>query len=131
MVFGTFDLLHDGHKYFLQKAKEYGDKLVVVVARDTNVKKIKGCLPKHDELQRLHTLQGLEFVDTVVLGDETDFFKPIEIYNPDILCFGYDQNTYNAVYELKKRKISLETVTLPAYKPEKYKSSLLRKKKQQ
>ncbi len=128
MVFGTFDLLHEGHKYFLQKAKEYGNRLVVIVARDVNVKKIKGFLPKHDELQRLQTVQKLDVVDEVHLGDEIDFFKPVELYQPNIICFGYDQNTHNAEFELKKRGLKIQTAVIDAYMPEKYKSSLLRKK---
>ncbi len=126
MVFGTFDILHEGHEYFLNKAKEHGDTLIVVVARDINVKKIKGSLPKHDELQRLHAVQNLSFVDEAHLGNETDFFKPIELHSPDIICFGYDQNTHNAAAELKKRGIKINTVIIDSFKPEKYKSSLLR-----
>lgn len=128
MVFGTFDVLHEGHKYFLQKAKQQGDNLIVIIARDSNVKKIKKILPKHDELQRLHAVQKLPFVDEAHLGDETDFFKPIETYKPDVICFGYDQNMCNAEFELKKRGIQAKTIVLPAYQPEIYKSSLLRKK---
>lgn len=126
MVFGTFDVLHKGHTYFLQKAKEYGDRLIVIVARDVNVKKIKGIMPKHNELQRLHAIQALSFVDEAHLGDEIDFFKPIEFYFPDIICFGYDQNTHHAVFELKKRGLKIHTAVIDAYMPEKYKSSLLR-----
>ena len=44
MVFGTFDYLHEGHKDFFRQAKQYGDELVVVVARDETVKQIKGKL---------------------------------------------------------------------------------------
>jgi cytidyltransferase-like protein len=45
MVFGTFDGIHDGHRYFLNEAKKFGDKLVVAVAKDTTVKTLKGlCL---------------------------------------------------------------------------------------
>jgi glycerol-3-phosphate cytidylyltransferase-like family protein len=91
-----------------------------------NVKKIKGILPKHDELQRLHAIQALSFVDEVHLGDEIDFFKPVELYFPDIICFGYDQNTHHAVFEFKKRGLKIHTAVIDAYMPEKYKSSLLR-----
>ena len=41
MVFGTFDGLHEGHLDFFRQAREYGDYLIVAVARDVNVKKIK------------------------------------------------------------------------------------------
>ena len=41
MLFGTFDGLHEGHFDLFRQAKKYGDYLVVVVARDVNVKKIK------------------------------------------------------------------------------------------
>ncbi|HEY4500387.1 MAG TPA: adenylyltransferase/cytidyltransferase family protein, partial [Candidatus Paceibacterota bacterium] len=42
MVFGTFDILHPGHLYFLRAAKKLGDYLIVSLARDVNVRKIKG-----------------------------------------------------------------------------------------
>ena len=42
MAFGTFDVLHPGHHFYLEQARKLGDNLVVVVARDANVKKLKG-----------------------------------------------------------------------------------------
>ena len=39
IVFGTFDILHQGHLDFFRQAKQYGDYLIVAVAHDENVKK--------------------------------------------------------------------------------------------
>lgn len=41
MAFGTFDVFHPGHEYYLTQAKKYGDILIVVVARDKTVEKVK------------------------------------------------------------------------------------------
>ena len=38
ICFGTFDILHLGHVNFFKQAKSLGDELVVVIARDVNVK---------------------------------------------------------------------------------------------
>lgn len=127
MVFGTFDLLHEGHRYFLQEAKKYGNFLIVVIARDSSVRKMKGVDPHQNELQRLEQVKKIFAVDKVVLGNEDDFYKVIEEYQPHILCFGYDQNKLNVESELKKRKIRAELYTLSAFAPEKYKSTLIRK----
>ena len=128
MVFGTFDLLHDGHIHLFREAKKYGDYLIVVIARDSSVKKIKGIEPHQNELLRLEKVRNVAFVDNVVLGHEDDFYKVIEENKPEVLCFGYDQNKMNVEEELKKRRIKAEIVTLEAFAPETFKSSLMRKK---
>ncbi|MHA1679090.1 MAG: adenylyltransferase/cytidyltransferase family protein, partial [Promethearchaeota archaeon] len=56
LCFGTFDILHPGHVSFLKQARKYGNYLVVVVARDENVKKIKGKYPLDNELKRIENL---------------------------------------------------------------------------
>ncbi len=61
MTFGTFDLLHKGHVYFLKQASKYG-KLVVVVARDKNVLKVKGKKPINSERKRLQNIKKIKFV---------------------------------------------------------------------
>ena len=45
MIFGTFDKFHPGHINFLKQSEQYGDYLIVVVARDITVKKLKGKMP--------------------------------------------------------------------------------------
>ena len=96
---GTFDLLHPGHVLYLEKSRELGDELVVIVARDINVKhKPKPIIP---ESQRLKVVQSLKAVDRAVLGEEIDIFRLIESIQPDIITLGYDQHFDPAVLEAK------------------------------
>ena len=125
MVFGTFDLLHEGHKFFFQEAKKLGEELIVVVATDKNVKKFKGREAAHDELERL---KNVKKVNNAILGDEEDIYKVIENEKPDIIALGYDQNEQNLYEELKKRKLKINIVKLGAFEEDKYKTSILREK---
>lgn len=126
MVFGTFAVLHPGHLYFFKKAKEHGKKLIVVVARDATVRKIKGFLPKLDERARREMVGAIKFVDEAVLGDKFDWYKLILKYKPDVICLGYDQGTpKNFREELRKRGVAAKIFRLKSYKPKRYKSSKL------
>ena len=62
LVFGTFDGIHKGHLSFLNQAKEHGDYLTVVVAKDSNVKKLKGHKPLNNEKQRKAKIKKAGFV---------------------------------------------------------------------
>jgi len=87
---GTFDLLHPGHVLYLERSKILGDELVVIVARDVNVRhKPKPVLP---EEQRQRMIQSLKAVDRAILGEESDIFRTIEQLNPDIITLGFDQH---------------------------------------
>ncbi|MFA5413806.1 MAG: adenylyltransferase/cytidyltransferase family protein [Patescibacteria group bacterium] len=124
MVFGTFAILHPGHLYFFREARKYGDKLIVVIARDATVKKIKGFLPKIDERARQEMVSAIKFVDKAVLGDKIDWYKIILKYKPDAICLGYDQvSPKNFKEELWRRGVSAKIFRLKSYKPKKYKSS--------
>lgn len=124
MVFGTFAILHPGHLYFFCKAKECGDKLIVVVARDVNVQKIKRFLPKLDEQARREMVGAIKFVDEAVLGDKVDWYKIILKYKPDVICLGYDQVApKNFAAELRRRGVEATIFRLKSYKSKKYKSS--------
>ena len=70
MAFGTFDVLHPGHIAYLEQAKRMGDRLVVVVARDSSVAIIKGRRPIFGEKERLEIVSSLRVVDKAVLGAE-------------------------------------------------------------
>ena len=97
MCFGTFDGVHKGHKYYLSKAKELGDFLVVVVALDETVRQTKNREPHYPADERAAQLQQLGFVDKVVIGNPGDKLKVVDDEKPDAICLGYDQTffTYN------------------------------------
>jgi len=78
MVFGTFDIIHGGHIHMFKQAREYGEKLIVVVARDVNVEKIKGIGSLHTEEERQEFLKHIDLIDQVILGDDTDPYKCIK-----------------------------------------------------
>ena len=46
VIFGVFDIVHDGHLAFIREAKSHGDILIAIVARDNIVFNIKNKLPK-------------------------------------------------------------------------------------
>jgi len=129
LVFGTFDGLHEGHKDFFRQAKEYGDFLVVVVGRDSTIVKTKGRPPKFNEEERLKAVQESGLVDEARLGNENmSPYIVIKEISPDIICLGYDQTHFTDKLAVELPKIGLTKVKvkrLKAYKPEKYKSSLL------
>lgn len=130
MVFGTFDIFHEGHKDFFRQAKEFGDYLIVVVARDKNVLRIKGRLPENNEQARQKQIIESKLADIVVWGDLSDQYKVIKEYKPDMICLGYDQKVSEEELKEKLVEFSLQKtqiVRLNPFHPEMYKSSKLRK----
>ena len=109
---GTFEILHPGHLTYLKKAKELGDELIVIVARDSNIKhKRKPIIP---EKQRLEMVKALKMVDKAVLGSEMDIFAPLKDIKPDIIALGHDQH-FDAdalVRQLRLRGMMAEVVRI-------------------
>ena len=109
---GTFDIIHPGHITFLREAKKLGDELVVIVAREKNVRhKPKPVVP---EEQRRKVVEAIKYVDKAILGDREDIFKPIMELKPDVIVLGHDQH-FNGKWleeELKKRGLSCEVVRI-------------------
>ena len=130
LAFGSFDVIHPGHMFFLREAKKMGDKLVVVVAKDSTIREIKSFEPKYKEHERLEHVRDIPYVDKAVLGYEGDKYKIVEEFNPDIIVLGYDQDSYSEKLpeELKKRKLKAQIQRLGSFKPHIYKSSILKDK---
>jgi FAD synthetase len=130
LVFGTFDLLHAGHIHFFTQAKKLADHLTVVIATDQNVTRVKGRPPENGEQERLTEVAEVPVVDKVLLGrEDMNFVQTIREEKPDLIGLGYDQ-TYT-IPEIKQllsdNDLSfIEVHRLKAFKPEKYKSSLMR-----
>lgn len=123
MGFGTFDGLHPGHFFFIEQLKGLGDKLILVVARDVNVKKLKGKGAKWKEEERLQALQGVKGVTQAILGNEEDFYQCIRDHTPNVIGLGYDQKAN--IERIQKEFPEVKLVRLKAFEPGKYKSSLL------
>ncbi len=129
MCAGTFDIIHPGHLYYLSEAKKFGDKLVVVVARDDTSQAFKGKKPAHTEKERLEAVRSLNVVDQAVLGHKGNIFDIIEEIKPDVICLGYDQKVQKQQLddELQKRGMKAEVIRIRSFRPHVYKSSKLRK----
>lgn len=128
MAFGTFDLLHAGHENFFEQTKKLGNYIIVVIARDETVEKIKGNRPFHNENGRAKNLKNKGWADKIVPGDLKDKYKMIKKFRPDVIALGYDQFAFT--YRLEKfiidEKMNTRVQRLEAYQPEIYKSSLIR-----
>ncbi len=127
LIFGTFDLLHPGHLNFLNQAKKIATQLYVVIARDVNVKKIKGKHPTQNESTRLKNLQSLSLYPILGSTHLSNRYKVINKIKPDIIALGYDQkvNLNELKDKLKKYKLKTTLQRLKPYQPNKYKPSKL------
>lgn len=117
MATGAFDILHMGHIYYLKEAKKLGDELVVIVACDSTIRKLKH-EPVTSEKMRLLLIKELKIVDEAYLGQKDDIYKIVEEIKPDIIALGYDQIHDEKIIRknLKKRNINVKIVRLPKYK---------------
>jgi cytidyltransferase-like protein len=136
VVAGTFDGLHAGHLHLFsfarrkaatleKKLKRKGVKLQVIIARDSNVLRIKGSRPLHDETERAGLVSSLRQVDGVVLGHPTNFMESLKKIKPDMVVLGYDQAPGMEQRLLESGYKTFARAT--AYKGHKLKSSKLKK----
>jgi FAD synthetase len=115
---GVFDLLHLGHVQFLEEAKKAGGenaKLVVIIARDSTVEKMKGRKPIMSEDQRCTLVESLKVVDEAVLGYENlDIGEVIGKIKPNVIALGYDQVEMETAVQtyITNHKLSVEVVRI-------------------
>lgn len=95
---GCFDILHPGHVDYLQRARELGDRLLVLVNSDASVQRLKGSERPINALpQRMLMLAALECVDWVVSFEEDTPRDVIGRVLPDILVKGGDYAAVEAI----------------------------------
>ena len=68
---GYFNPIHSGHLDYLEKAKELGDYLIVIVNSDNQVD-LKGSDPFMNELERLRIIKALRCVDRAIISIDED-----------------------------------------------------------
>jgi rfaE bifunctional protein nucleotidyltransferase chain/domain len=68
---GCFDILHVGHLDILKKAKALGDKLIICLSNDEQIRKLKGeGRPVNNYEDRINLFKVIPYVDYIVLYDE-------------------------------------------------------------
>ncbi|MCR5176522.1 MAG: D-glycero-beta-D-manno-heptose 1-phosphate adenylyltransferase [Anaerovibrio sp.] len=88
---GCFDILHAGHVRYLNKARSFGDCLVLGLNSDASVRSIKGpSRPINNELDRAEVVGALGCVDYVVIFDEPTAEALITKVHPDVYVKGGD-----------------------------------------
>ena len=88
---GCFDVIHTGHVSLLERAKAFGDFLVIGLNSDSSVTRLKGPeRPVNNEDDRAHVLGAIGAVGAIVIFDEDTPIKLLEAIKPDVLCKGAD-----------------------------------------
>tara|TARA_B100000902_G_scaffold182380_1_gene175155 strand:+ start:286 stop:681 length:396 start_codon:yes stop_codon:yes gene_type:complete len=91
ITFGTFDVFHIGHVSILERAKSYGDYLVVGVSSDDLNFSKKGRKPIYNEKDRKKIIQSLSCVDEVFSETSLELKRQyINDFNAEILIMGDD-----------------------------------------
>ncbi|MBI4088324.1 adenylyltransferase/cytidyltransferase family protein [Candidatus Kaiserbacteria bacterium] len=129
MVFGTFDMIHEGHESLFKQARALGAEphLIVSVARDKNVARIKGAARRGEEDRRA-LVEAHALVDEAILGDKEGYISHIIAARPDIIALGYDQEgeyVERLEADLRAAGSSITVVRLRPFRPETYKTSKL------
>ncbi|MCX5856128.1 MAG: adenylyltransferase/cytidyltransferase family protein, partial [Deltaproteobacteria bacterium] len=88
---GCFDILHVGHKRFLQEARHLGDTLILCLNTDDSVHRIKGTgRPIMNQEDRAELILALGFVDYIVFLEEDTASGIITETKPHVYLKGAD-----------------------------------------
>jgi len=113
---GVFDLLHPGHIHFLRAARELGDELVVIVANDATVRRMKR-EPIVSAAVRAEMVASLKPVDQAIVGREGNMLDiVVEEIKPHIIALGHDQDMFEPKAleaKLAERGHVVQVVRLP------------------
>lgn len=129
LVFGTFDGIHDGHKYFLNEAKKLGE-LFVSVASDESIMVRKLKQPTKKSNERKKVVQSLNIAKAVSIGDrKLGTWLEIKKIKPDIIALGYDQTDLEKAIKKDKKLIGIpfELRKIKSFKPNEMHSSIINK----
>lgn len=131
LTFGSFDVVHAGHQYYLWESRKYGNSLSTIVASDENIQKIKWKAPLLSLEKRVQAVEELWFSDQVIPGSKSNPMKWIEQLKPDIICLWYDQRwpfVEKLEWEIKNVGLTTQIIRIAAFHPETFKSSIIKKK---
>lgn len=93
---GCFDILHRGHVTYLNRAKEFGDILIIGLNSDASVARLKGPnRPINSIEDRGQILAALSCVDHIIPFDADTPHDLIRVIQPDVFVKGGDYEHKN------------------------------------
>lgn len=103
---GVYDLIHEGHGRYLERAKAQGDILIVGVDTDELTRRRKGDnRPVVPEAERLHMLSFLRSVDIITLrtleASEADIDYLHKALRPDVFVMSTSTKDFPAEKKLE------------------------------
>ena len=105
---GCFDILHIGHVKYLEKAKNFGDILILGLNSDDSTHRLKGKnRPINSQDERAYILASLEVVDYVVIFNEDTPLDLIKLIKPDVLVKGGDYEDKEVVGQNIAKELQL------------------------
>ena len=91
ITFGTFDVFHVGHLRVIERARAFGDRLVVGVSADALNLRKKDRLPVFSQAERLEIVAALRAVDEVFVEESLELKRDyIRQYDAEVLVMGDD-----------------------------------------
>jgi|SaaInlStandDraft_6_1057023.scaffolds.fasta_scaffold185833_2 cytidyltransferase-like protein len=129
VVFGAFDLLHEGHISFLNQAAAVGNDVTVILAQDEMIRTLKGRVPVQSFDQRKTQLQTLPCVHNVLGGDTViGSYEVLSKAQPDLIFLGYDQEKLGKSLTdfIQAQNLNIPIKIAESHEPERFKTSLLR-----
>lgn len=126
---GCFDLLHPGHVFYLEAARNLGDALLIGLNGDTSVQELKGPgRPVNTEADRAFVLAALESVTGVCIFAERAATNFLLRAKPDIYVKGGDY-TLASLNQDERRAVEQNggEVAIIPFTPGKSTTALLKK----
>jgi rfaE bifunctional protein nucleotidyltransferase chain/domain len=126
---GCFDILHLGHVTYLEKARNFGDAMLIGVNSDAAVRGLKGAgRPVNSEGDRSAVLAALQSVDGVCLFTDVTATRFLAAAQPDIYVKGGDY-TLETLNQDERRAVESAggKIVLVPFVPGKSTTSLLEK----
>ena len=88
---GCFDIIHAGHIHYLNKAKSFGDYLMIGINSDSSVRALKGeGRPVNCQEYRQYVMDNIRCVDFVYIFNEVRCVDFLKMARPDIYVKGGD-----------------------------------------
>jgi glycerol-3-phosphate cytidylyltransferase len=91
ITFGTFDVFHIGHLRILERARSFGDQLIVGISTDRLNFEKKNRMPVYSQEERSEIIAALRCVDEVFLEESLELkWDYIVKHKADVLVMGDD-----------------------------------------